>query len=128
MSKYRYKVPGFRILIQLFEKEEEVGLSDFMKNSGFTVEREVGMEKREKVGSEIGRVLAIGPMCWKHTDYGYGAPGWQPWCQVGDTILFGKYAGKLYDIPGTEDEVFLINDGDVQLVLTEGKDGTRDES
>jgi hypothetical protein len=34
-------------------------------------------------------------------------------------ILFARYAGKLYTIPGTSDEVFLINDGDVQLVLKE---------
>ncbi len=116
MSKY--KVPGFRVMIELFSKEEEVGLSEEMKKLGFTVARENGMEKREKVAAEMGKVVAIGPMAWKHKDYGYGEEGWAPWCKVGDTIIFGKYAGKLFQMPDGE-EIFLINDGDVQLVVEE---------
>lgn len=116
----KYKVPGHRILVKLFAKEDEVAVSDELKNLGFKVAHEIGMEQREKVASVRGIVLQIGPTAWKHRDYGWPSDDWEPWCKVGDTIIFAQYAGKLYQDAKTGDEVFLINDSDVQLVVEEG--------
>ena len=103
------------------DKTDEVKVSQDLKDLGFRVEREIGMGKREKVAAERGRVLAIGPMCWKAPQYGYGLPEWEPWCKVGDIIIFAKYSGKLLEEPG-QDDVFLLNDDDVQLVVLEDED------
>jgi len=62
-------------------------------------------EKRSQAGVDKGIVLAIGPNC---------SPAWIEGVQVGDTVAFAKYAGKLVtakDDP--EDKYLIINDEDV---------------
>jgi co-chaperonin GroES (HSP10) len=83
-------------------------------------------EKRERAGTQKGTVLGVGPSAWKNELYGYGYPGWEAWCKVGDRILFPRYAGKLVcvndgpDVPDDKREyVLFINDEDVQSVIEE---------
>ena len=51
-----------------------------------------------------GLVVEIGPCAWE---------AWrQPWCEVGDTVVFGRYTGiVLTGIDGTEYR--LLNDADI---------------
>jgi len=113
----KFKVPAHRILVKLPDLNETFDVSDDLKKLGFKVAHESGQEMIVKTATEKGVVVDIGPMAWKHSSWGYGTPEWQPWCKVGDTILFGKYAGKIVTNPDTLEEFMLINDDDVQLVL-----------
>ena len=38
----------------------------------------------------VGRVVAMGPLCYKHSKFEGGAP----WCKVGDWIAYGQYSGQ----------------------------------
>ena len=73
-------------------------------------------ERREKVGTQIGTVIAIGNTCWKAFDG--DSFHWEPWCVVGDRITFARYAGKIVEDPVTKEEFMIINDEDVQCVVT----------
>lgn len=62
---------------------------------------------REQMAVDTGIVLSIGPDVW--------ADFKQPWCEVGDRIVFAKYAGKV--VGDGEDKVIVLNDEDVVAVL-----------
>ena len=44
--------------------------------------------EKDKMVVNTGRILAIGPLAWDKPEM-LG----QPWAKVGDSVLFGKYAG-----------------------------------
>ncbi len=113
----KFKVPAHRILVKLATFEDTMPVSDSLKKMGFKVEHAAGEGEFIKTATEKGEVVQIGPMAWKHPDWGYGTPEWQPWCKVGDTVLFGKYAGKVVTHPDTNEDFMLLNDEDIQLVL-----------
>jgi co-chaperonin GroES (HSP10) len=80
--------------------------------------------KAERTASQKGTVVGIGPMAWVNDLYGYGKPGWEPWCKVGDRVFFPRYGGKLIcvnDGPHVSDEerefLIVVNDEDIQLVI-----------
>jgi len=86
--------------------------------------------KRESAAAQKGTVVDIGEMAWKNELYGFGKPGWIPWCTIGDRVYFARYSGKLIrDIKkGQETNYFVINDEDVQcLILDEGTEGDNDD-
>ena len=77
-------------------------------------------EKRERAASQKGTVFQVGPMAWKNEVYGYGLPGWEPWCKEGDRVFFARYAGKFIratDDPLSEDHYIVLNDEDIQAVI-----------
>jgi co-chaperonin GroES (HSP10) len=77
-------------------------------------------EKMEAAASQKGTVIGIGPMAWKNEVYGFGLPGWEPWCKVGDRVFFARYAGKFIntsDDPKNSERVVVLNDEDVQAVI-----------
>lgn len=59
-----------------------------------------------------GTVVAVGDGCWKDT-------ATSDWCAVGDQIVFGKYAGLLWE--GVDGKKYrILNDLDV-VGLTQGE-------
>lgn len=62
---------------------------------------------------DMGTVVSIGPSAWK--DFGTG-----PWCKVGDTVAFAKYAGKTVKDLDTQEKYQALNDEDIICVLREG--------
>lgn len=62
--------------------------------------------------AETGIVCAIGPLAWKRHNG-------EPWCNVGDRIFFGKYAGYVAKDPKTDVTYRLITDEDVMGVIPE---------
>ena len=113
------KATGWFLLAKLVTFEEDVGLSDDLKKMNFVIRS--GMEKnddhRTKVAMEQGRIVNIGPLCWK--DERKFGPNPQPWCKVGDLVTFGKFAGKIVTDRKTKEEFFLLVDEDIQVVDTE---------
>jgi len=74
-------------------------------------------ELKEKVMAqravERATVVAISPTAWK--DWFDG----QPWCKVGDEVIFAKYGGHV--IKEEDDEEFiLLNDEDVLCIIDKG--------
>lgn len=86
-------------------------------------------EKLQRSGRMIGKVEAIGPQCWKAHAASLvdvtrqGEKALEPWCEVGDWVLYSRYAGKFIKDPTIpleeqEDaELYVINDDDVIAVL-----------
>ncbi len=99
---------GHRLVIKPFKLADvDVDLQR-ARALGLTVVRE--NEKREDASVDKGIVLAVGPTCW---------PDQEPWCKVGDTIIFAKFAPKFIDDPETKDTLGILNDEDVVAVLKE---------
>jgi co-chaperonin GroES (HSP10) len=74
---------------------------------------------------ESGVVCDVGPTAWiaydRYTPDGKMNPYWEPWCKVGDRIIYGKYGGKIVEDPETKVKYIVINDQDV-LTVVEKKD------
>lgn len=104
------RVPGHRILVKPDPIEE-------VSAGGIVIAKPGNQAKLEKMATEIGTVVKVGPMCWKNFDS--DQPDWKPWCKPGDRVIFAKYVGKLIKHPETEEEFFLMNDEDIQCVLEE---------
>lgn len=62
--------------------------------------------KQQQTGVDRGKVVAIGPNAFR--DF-----GGEPWCEVGDIIIFAKHAGKVIE---HKDKFYVaINDEDCIL-------------
>ena len=81
------KACGARVVIRPDKlKETDKAFSSAVKAGIFIPESDE--KKREQEALDKGTVIMIGPLAWY--DWGKG----DPWCQVGDRVLFAKYAGK----------------------------------
>lgn len=101
----KIRVPGHRVLV----KPEAV---EKVSKGGIILAQD---DKRQFMATDRGTVVDVGPMCWRN--YDYGQPDWKPWCKPGDQVVFARYAGKIVKHPETEEEFFLMNDEDIQVVL-----------
>lgn len=86
---------GYRVLIKP-EKIEEV-------TAGGIVLPETVREK-ERLVTQTGEVVGIGPECWD---------GKAQWVEVGDRVLYSKYAQKHIQDPDTKENYVIVNDEDV---------------
>lgn len=77
--------------------------------------------KRERAGSQKGTIMDIGPLAWTNEVIFGKNPS--PWCKVGDRVFFARYGGKMInlneDTTKEEDWVVVLNDEDIQAVITE---------
>lgn len=69
-------------------------------------------EVRHKASRVEGTVVGIGPLAYK--DIGDGTPP----VQVGDFVVFAKYAGVFVTDPDTDEDLVILNDEDVLCVVT----------
>ena len=91
---------GWRVLV----KPQEIKK---VSKGGILLTTETTAE-REQMGNTTGIVVAMGDQCYKDVS--------EPWCKVGDKIIFAKYAGLLY--LGKDGQNYrLINDSDVTGTL-----------
>ena len=72
-------------------------------------------EKLERAGQIRGTLVAMGSQAWKAFSSDFtGAP----WAQIGDRVIFSRYAGKCVIDPETEEEFQLMNDEDLVAIVT----------
>jgi co-chaperonin GroES (HSP10) len=76
-------------------------------------------EKLEKAGQMRGTVVGVGPSAYKafreiNEDNGQEVNG-RPWVQVGDYVLYARYAGKQVEDPTTKEEFVVCMDEDIVL-------------
>ena len=63
---------------------------------------------REKQGSAHGYIVAIGNKAWKHLEDG------EPWAELGDKVIFERYAGTVPAVDGLDDGKWrILKDEDV---------------
>lgn len=106
-----YPVPtGWRILVEPIKIEE--------RSSGGIVLPESAVEAKEHL-RYIGRVVSMGPLCYKHAKFEGGGP----WCEVGDYIAYGAYAGQEVKVHNRSKTKYvalrLINDDEVLAVIND---------
>ena len=70
---------------------------------------------KQQVASQCGNVLAMGPDCYRDKDRFQ-----EPWCKVGDWVIFARYAGSRIEIDGGE--VRLLNDDEVLATVQDPTD------
>lgn len=126
----QWYVPGHKLLLKLHQADDylnkQLEEDSVLKKAGFKVAVDVDMLKRHQAAMDIGTVVQIGRMAWRDPDLGYGLPGWEPWCKVGDEVVIAKYCGKFVNHPDkgsilNEDNFYVINDVDVQMVIPRGE-------
>lgn len=80
--------------------------------------------------NNVGQVKAMGPLCYRDPNVKPGEPGYphgrylQPWCKVGDYVVWGKHQGTKVTIKGVsyvilQDELILFtldSPGDISVV------------
>lgn len=113
---------GHRVLIKPDKIEEEQLVDkelETLRQHNFEIVKPDGQKLRDKQGTDSGVVVAVGPNAWRHDQKVLGLEQPTPWAKVGDRVLFGRYAGKLIVHPETKEEFMIINDEDIQLVITE---------
>jgi co-chaperonin GroES (HSP10) len=104
------KVVGHRLLVKPKELET--------KSKGGIVISYGPDEKARRAAVSLGTVVGVGETAWANPALGFGTTAWVPWCGIGDEIYYTKFAADLVDDPNTGETYALINDVDVQVVVT----------
>jgi co-chaperonin GroES (HSP10) len=112
------KPAGHRLVVKPYKQEEVDSVLRKAKESGFLDKFEIinSNKEREDKSVDKGVVVAIGPTAWHQQSL-----GWEPWCAVGDVILFAKFAPKFVEDPETKELMAILNDEDVVAVIEEKK-------
>lgn len=63
----------------------------------------------------VGEVVDLGPACYTHPKF----MGGDPWCKVGDWIVFGRYAGQGLKFKGDDTKYRFVNDDEVLAVISD---------
>ena len=117
----KLKPLGWRLYVKPHEGEDGVTVPDELKKLNFEIRQ--GMDaneiRRNVLSLEMGKVVSLGPLCWMKFQYqkSFFPWKWQPWAKVGDTVIFGKYAGKLVRDPDSANYFMLMNDEDIQSII-----------
>jgi len=99
-------VKGYRILVDIDPIET-------VSKGGIFIVQD---ERLEAAGQQFGTVVSIGHTCWTTAE----GSKLEPWCEVGDRILFARHAGRFVFDPENRDKEFMImNDTDVIAVISE---------
>lgn len=108
------KVCGHRLLVKPIDYlDDDPNVKRAKESFGFVLP-ELEENKRAKESVDKGTVVQIGPTAWKDFNS-------DPWCAVGDVIVYAKFAGKLIADPETNEKFVALNDEDVVAVLGETK-------
>ena len=109
VTKEKTKLPkptGWRMLVLPFRMKEKT-------DGGLLLGTET--IDRQQVASQCGNVLAMGPDCYQDKNRFE-----EPWCKVGDWVIFARYAGSRIEIEGGE--VRLLNDDEVLATVQDPTD------
>lgn len=88
---------GHRVLVKPIRIEEKT-------KGGIYLPQQT--QEMERAGVDKGEVIAIGATAWMDERL-----GGKPWCEVGDTVIWARYAGKPVTVG--EEIYHLINDEDI---------------
>ena len=100
---------GWRLLVMPFQGVEKT-------SGGLHIPDEI--RDREAVATVVAYVLKLGPLAYKDPDK-FG-PECTPWCEQGQWVCIGRYAGSRFKIDGGE--VRIINDDEVIGTILDPQD------
>lgn len=100
---------GWRILVMPFQGVAKTA-------GGLHIPDEV--RDREAVATVVAYVLKVGPLAYKDAEK-FG-PDCTPWCETGQWVCIGRYAGSRFKIDGGE--VRIINDDEVIATILDPQD------
>lgn len=104
MNKSGIQPVGHRVLVLPVETERKTA-------SGIVLMDKTAM--MEEMAQTQGTVVSIGDTCWDDQP--------TPWAKEGDLVMFGKYAGVVYE--GNDKQKYrILNDKDVVAVITKEAD------
>lgn len=95
------EVLGYRVMIKPDAVQEKT-------KGGIIIQSDRKLDKHAK---HSGVIVSIGSTAWK--DVGNG----QPWAEVGDHVLYGKYSGTRIIDPDTVDD--LTQEGDEYVLVAD---------
>lgn len=69
-------------------------------------------ERVEKAETTTGTIIDFGPAAWLDP-----LMGGEPWVEIGDKVVYAKYAGKFITNPEDGEEYVVVNDDAIQVKL-----------
>ena len=96
------KPAGYQVLVQMRSPRTET--SGGIALAAESIRNEIMLE-------QVGQVIAMGPQAYGHDKF-QGVP----FCQIGDWVLVGQYAGV--PVPLKQGHAVLVNDDEIKAVLT----------
>lgn len=99
---------GWRILILPFKGKKKTEGGVYLPDQAV---------EREALATVCGYVMKVGPLAYKDPDK-FGETG--AWCEEGDWVIFGRYAGSRFKIDGGE--VRLLNDDEILAKINNPED------
>jgi len=60
-----------------------------------------------------GQVVAMGKDCYRGSRFS------EPWCKVGDIVIYARYGGVIIEDPDTKKKYVLLNDEDIKGIVHE---------
>jgi co-chaperonin GroES (HSP10) len=108
-----YPIPaGWRILVEPIKVEEKTAGGIHLPTSA--------VEAKEHL-RYIGRVVAMGPLCYQHKKFADADGSALKWCVEGDYIAYGAYAGQEIKVRNKKGDAYvslrLLNDDEVLAVI-----------
>lgn len=103
--KLGFKPAGYRLVVRP-DNIEEISAGGIYLNVD---------EKLENAAQTKGTLVAIGDQAWKDVVDG------ELWANVGDRIMYARYAGKNIEDPLTGERYIVLNDQDVIAVILKEK-------
>ena len=100
---------GWRILVMPYQGKS-------ITDKGIHIPDQI--RQREALATVVSYVLKVGPLAYKDKDKFGGE--YNPWCQEGDWVCIGRYAGARFSLE--DGEVRIINDDEVIATILEPGD------
>ena len=100
---------GSRVLIQIRTPKKK-------SNGGIIIDIH-GSNETEKWNTQIGKVVALGPLAFKNRDSMTTWPEGE-WCKAGEYVRVAKYGGDRWEvkIPGTNDSTIFVIFNDLDII------------
>lgn len=100
---------GSRVLIQIRTPKK--------KSAGGIIIDIHGSNETEKWNTQIGKVVALGPLAFKNRDSMTTWPEGE-WCKAGEYVRVAKYGGDRWEvkIPGTNDSAMFVIFNDLDII------------
>lgn len=100
---------GSRVLIQIRTPKK--------KSAGGIILDIAGSNDTEKWNTQVGKVVAVGPLAFKNRDTMASWPE-GAWCNAGDYVRVAKYGGDRWEvkIPNTDDSAMFVIFNDLDII------------
>jgi co-chaperonin GroES (HSP10) len=99
---------GSRVLIQIRTPK---------KKSAGGIIIDIGSQDTEKWNTQIGKVIALGPLAFKNRNDMKTWPEGE-WCKAGEYVRVAKYGGDRWEakIPGTDESAMFVIFNDLDII------------